>query len=801
MNAFGQSSARIADFRQVLLHTPAQICAQRGILYTQAHRLHRAEPIVLQRAHCIANVLEHMDIYIEPQTLLVGNQTAVNRAAPLFPEYCMDWVVEELDQFERRDGDVFLVSSKDKAAIRQLGEYWQGNTVKDAGLAAMPPEYRNIYDLGIIKMEGSITSGDGHIAVNYERLLKEGLRSFHRQLVARRDNLDLTQAENLEKRYFYDAAQILIESTVSYAQRFSRLAAEMAEQAETRERKTELLEISRICAKVPWEPAQTFQEALQSLWFLQVVLQIESNGHSYSYGRLDQYLQPFYAADLAAGRICEEQACELLENLWLKTFTINKVRSWAHTQFSAGSPLYQNVTVGGQTTDGKDAVNDMSYLVLKSVARLHLPQPNLTVRYHRGLSQDFLRTCMRVIQIGFGMPAFNNDEIIVPSFVEKGVSLEDARNYSAIGCVEVAVPGKWGYRCTGMAFSNLPRYLLAVMNGGVDLTSGQRVLPPGKHFLQMESYEELLEAWAQAVKQVAAASVVLDNCADTVLERLVPDVLCSVLVDDCLDRGKHLKNGGSVYDFISGPQVGIANLGDSLAAIKTCVFDQHLLTRQQLWDALLENFETESGAAVRRILVEMAPKYGNNDPVADQCAVEGYDLFVQEIPKYHNTRYGRGPIGCGYYASTSSISANVPQGQMTMATPDGRKAREPLAEGCSPSHGMDVNGPTGVFQSVAKMPTRGITGGVLLNQKMTQSIFENEADVQKLMTLIRTFFDQLHGFHVQYNVVSQQTLLAAQKDPEQYRDLVVRVAGYSAFFTVLSKQTQDDIIARTVHTV
>lgn len=801
MGYFGESTQRIQEFREELLNTPSYICAERGRLYTQAYRQHRDEPVILQRANCVANVLEHMSIFIEKQTLLVGNQASLNRAAPLFPEYCMDWVVEELDTFEKRDGDVFHVREEEKAQIRELGKYWDRNTLKDKGLAALPSEYRKIYDLGIIKMEGSITSGDAHLAVNYDELIRLGLRHFRTLVEEYREKLDLTDYRNLEKRYFYDAALIMVDSSIAFAHRFSELAKQEAEKERDEKRKKELEEIARICSRVPEYPAETMWEALQSIWLVHLILQIESNGHSLSYGRLDQYLYPFYKKDLEEGRVTEESACELLENLWLKTFTINKVRSWAHTQFSAGSPMYQNVTVGGQTTEGKDATNPVSWLILKSVARMHLPQPNLTVRYHKNLPQDFMRECMQVIKLGFGMPAFNNDEIIIPSFVEKGVALEDARNYSAIGCVEVAVPGKWGYRCTGMSFSNLPRFLLAMMNGGVDLTSGERVLPECKPFLEIESYEEVFAEWKDTAEKIARMSVVLDNCADTVIEQETPDVLCSVLVDDCVKRGLDLKSGGAVYDFISGLQVGIANLGDSLEALKVCVFEKKLLTKEEVWEALLHNYEGEEGERVRQILIREAPKYGNDEEEVDRVVADAYSCFINEIVKYKNTRFGRGPIGGGYYAGTSSISANVPQGGMTMATPDGRKAKTPLAEGCSPQHGVDVHGPTSVFKSISKLPTHLITGGVLLNQKMNHSVLENEADTEKLISIIRAFFDSLKGFHVQYNVVSRETMRAAQKNPEEYRDLIVRVAGYSAFFNSLSRQTQDDIIERTEHTV
>lgn len=555
--------------------------------------------------------------------------------------------------------------------------------------------------------------------------------------------------------------------------------------------------MSRILNKVPYYPAETFHEAVQSLWIIHLVLQIESNGHSLSYGRMDQYLNPFYEKDLKLGKITEDSATELLTNLWLKTFTINKIRSWSHTRFSAGSPLYQNVTVGGQTVDKKDEVNPLSYLILKSVAQTKLPQPNLTVRYHKGLSDDFMKECIEVVRLGFGMPAFNSDEVIIPSFIEKGVDEKDAYNYSAIGCVEVAVPGKWGYRCTGMSFLNFPKSLLIALNDGVDPESGTKLCEGVGHFKDMTTFDEVMKAWDKIIREFTRHSVIIDSCADLAIEEVTADVLCSALTDDCIERGLNLKEGGAVYDFISDLQVGIANLGDSLAAIKKCVFEDKSFTQAQVWDALLNNFEGEDGKRIQDILLNDAPKYGNDDDYIDLLLREAYEIYIDEIKKYKNTRYGRGPIGGCYYAGTSSISANVPQGAGTLATPDGRKAGEPLAEGCSPSHAMDKNGPTAVFKSVSKLPTHDITGGVLLNQKVTPQMLSKESDREKLILLIRTFFNRLEGFHVQYNVVSRDTLLDAQKHPEEHRDLIVRVAGYSAFFNVLSKQTQDDIIERT----
>jgi formate C-acetyltransferase len=786
----------MGDFRENLLGAKPFVCTERARITTGVYRENMDQPLALRRALMYEKVLAGMSIYIEPQTLLAGNHASGNRYAPIFPEYAMDWVIEELDTFDRRDGDRFYITEENKGILREIAPFWRHNTLKDRGLAAMPEDARLFYDLGIIRAEGNITSGDGHVAVNYRRMLQQGLREYRKRAAEKLAALDLTDYRNLAKSYFYRAAIIVTEAVRDFAGRYARLAAETARTEGEPRRRGELLEMSRILSRVPWEPAETFYEAVQSLWLVHLCLQIESNGHSLSYGRMDQYLYPYYAEDIAAGRIGEDGACELLSNLWLKTFTINKIRSWSHTRFSAGSPLYQNVTIAGQTPEGEDAVNPLSSLILRSVAQTRLPQPNLTVRYHKGLDEGFLGECIEVVRLGFGMPAFNSDEIIIPSFIAKGVKPGDARDYSAIGCVEVAVPGKWGYRCTGMSFLNFPKSLLIAMNDGVDPASGKRLCRGAGRFQDMKSFDDLRRAWKLTIREFTRQCVIIDSVVDTVLERDTADILCSVLCDDCIERGLNLKEGGAVYDFISDLQVGIANLADSLAAIRKCVFDDSSVSAEALMRALDANFEGPENEAIRQILLS-APKYGNDDDYVDSLIREAYDVYIDEMKKYRNTRYGRGPIGGVYYAGTSSISANVPQGAGTPATPDGRKAGEPLAEGCSPSHGMDRKGPTAVFKTLSKLPVAEITGGVLLNQKINPRMLEKEEDRKKLTGLLRTFFNRLEGFHVQFNVVSRETLLDARIHPEKHRDLIVRVAGYSAFFNDLSRETQEDIIERT----
>lgn len=797
---FGSLTPRMQAYRESVLDKKPYIDAQRALLATESYKKHCNQPPVMKRALMLQNILEKMTIYIEDETVLVGNQASSNKDAPVFPEYTLQFILDELDLFEKRDGDVFYITEETKEQLRSIADFWENNNLRARGEALLPDEVQVYMETGFFGMEGKLNAGDAHIVVDYPNVLRLGLKDYERRTREYKAALDLTNPESINKYQFYKAVLIVIDAVKTFTHRYAELAREKATNA-SEPRKSELLEIARICDKVPYEPAESFHEAVQAVWFIQLILQIESNGHSLSYGRFDQYVGPFLDADLAAGKITEEQAVELLTNLWIKTLTINKVRSQAHTFSSAGSPMYQNVTVGGQTPDGKDAVNKLSFLVLRSIGQTRLPQPNLTVRYHRNLNQDFMNEALEVLKLGTGMPAFNSDEVIIPSFMEKGVAKEDAYNYSAVGCVETAVPGKWGYRCTGMSYLNFPRILLMVMNNGIDQTSGKRFTKDYGNFRDMKSFDELMDAWDKSIRELTRMSVIVENAIDLASEREVPDILCSTLTQDCLGRGKTIKEGGAIYDFISGLQVGIADMADSLAAIKKLVFDEKKLTNDELMDALTSDFAGENGEKIRQMLVEEAPKYGNDDDYVDQLIVTAYDSYIDEMKKYPNTRHDRGPIGGIRYAGTSSISANVGQGLGTMATPNGRHAKEPLAEGCSPVHAMDKNGPTAVFKSVSKLPTHEITGGVLLNQKVTPAMLSTEENTKKLEMIIRTFFNRLEGYHVQYNVVDKATLIDAQKHPEKHKDLIVRVAGYSAFFNVLSKATQDDIIGRTEQTL
>ncbi|EOE6856566.1 formate C-acetyltransferase/glycerol dehydratase family glycyl radical enzyme [Cronobacter sakazakii] len=783
------------------------VCTERAQHYTAIYQQHQDKPLPVRRALALAYHLANRTLWIKHDELIVGNQASQVRAAPFFPEYTVSWIEKEIDDLADRPGAGFSVSPQDKAVMHEICPWWRGQTVQDRCYGMFTDEQKELLASGIIKAEGNMTSGDAHLAVNFPLLLEKGLDGLRAKVAERRARLLLTDQGDLHKEQFLKAIDITFSALSEHILRYAALASIMAQEESRPARRDELLAIAANCEHIAHQPPASFWQALQLCYFVQLVLQIESNGHSVSFGRLDQYLYPWYRRDVELEQTLErERAIELLQSCWLKLLEVNKIRSGSHSKASAGSPLYQNVTIGGQRLlngEPVDAVNPLSWAVLESCGRLRSTQPNLSVRYHAGMSNEFLDACVQVIRCGFGMPAFNNDEIVIDEFIKLGVSREDAYDYAAIGCIETAVGGKWGYRCTGMSFINFARVMLAALEGGRDATTGKVFLPQEKALSagNFSHFSEVMDAWDNQIRYYTRKSIEIECVVDTVLEENAHDILCSALVDDCIERGKSIKQGGAKYDWVSGLQVGIANLGNSLAAVRRLVFEQGVVTQPQLAQALNNDFEGLTGEQLRQRLINSAPKYGNDDDDVDLLLARAYQTYIDELKHYHNTRFGRGPIGGTYYAGTSSISANVPFGAATMATPDGRKARTPLAEGASPASGTDRLGPTAVINSVGKLPVAKILGGVLLNQKLNPSTLDNLRDRQKLMQMLRTFFEVHKGWHVQYNIVSRETLLDAKAHPDKYRDLVVRVAGYSAFFTALSPDAQDDIIARTEHTL
>lgn len=790
-------SARVNRVRDRLLDTTPSVCAERGLLVTEAHERYAADPPVLRRAKALANVLDHMTVRIDEGEVIVGNQASAPRAAPLFPEYAVDFLVDEIDEFPNRRADVYTVSADVKRAILdEIGPYWRGKTLNDRAKAMRPLDVTQAEQIGAISGRGNISSGDGHIIMDIPKVLRRGLAGILDEVRSASAAVFPYDAIDYNKRVFYQAAAIALGAAIRFAHRYAAEAERQAGTAADEARRAELRRIAEVCHRVPAQPARTFQEAVQSAWFVHLVSQIESNGHSFSLGRFDQYTYPYYRADLEAGRITPEQAQELLELLWLKLFSIIKIRPWSHTRYGIGYPTYQNVTIGGQTAAGEDATNEVTYMVLETIRETRLTQPNVSARIHVGTPDRLLMECARTIRLGLGMPAIKNDEIIVPALLEKGVRSDDARDYAIVGCIEAAVPGKWGYRNTGMSFLNLLKVLELTLNDGADPATGTQLLAGHGDLTAFDSIESLYSTYREQLRFYTRLSIEADTVADLCLEAVAPDAFCAALVDDCVVRGKTIKEGGAVYDIISGLQSGASNVADSFMALKTQVFEQKALTAAQVQESLAADFRNPGGQLVRQRLLH-APKYGNDIAEVDAFAVRVLNDYLDEARHYHHTRHSRGPIGGGYAGSTSNISANVPLGASVGATPDGRHAGEPIAEGVSPVHGCDTGGPTKVLCSAARLPTIKSLAQ-LLNLRLLPGTLESEEGLSRLVTLLKGFRN-LKLWHVQFNTVSTQALLDAQQHPEKYRDLVVRVAGYSALFVTLDRATQDDIIRRTTH--
>lgn len=789
---------RIHLMREELLNTVPKLCVERASIYTQIYQENEADPPIVKRAKALAKTLEKMSIFIFRDELLLGNQASKLKGAPIFPEYSVDWILEEMDTFHLRKGDIFHIDEESKRILREeVIPYWQGKTLCDRACRLIPSFVIDAQNMGVISGRGNITSGDGHIIVNFPYILTKGLAGILKEKEIRKSSLHPKDPEFIQKSIFYAAVSIVIRGLIHFIERYAQLAELEAKATENPVRKRELQEIAYNLHIIAHDPPTNFQQALQLTWFIHLVTQIESNGHSFSLGRLDQYLYPYWYQDHKTGAITLEQTVELLQNLFVKMFTIKKVRPWAHTKFGIGYTTYQNVTIGGQDPLGQDVTNDLTLCILKAAGGVKLTTPNLSARYHAASPYWYLEQCARVIRLGFGMPAMKNDEIIIPALMDKGASVEDARDYAIVGCVEAAVPGKWGYRNTGMTFLNVLKVFELTLYGGRcparNICLHTTTLPK-----ECSSFEDFYQEFIKQLAFYTQCEVLMDAGADTALEELVPDAFCSALVDDCLNRGKSIKEGGAVYDVISGPFSGLANAANSFASIQMLIYQTGIVSWDEMLDALRNNFEGLSGQMIRKKIEEMVPKYGNDEESTDRLAQMVMNSYLTELKKYNNTRFSRGPIGGNYCGSTSNISANVPLGMAVGATPDGRKANEPIAEGASPFYGTEKKGPTAVLKSVSSLPTVKMIAQ-LLNLKFSPSVLSTDEGLKRLIHLITAFFRDLKGWHVQFNVVDVKTLQDAQKNPDKYQDLIVRVAGYSALFTALDSKTQEDIIRRTEH--
>ena len=774
-----------------MAHEPS-VCHERAAIVTDCYeRLAGTLPPILLRAHALAAVLDRMSIFIGPDELIVGNQASRPRSAPIFPEYSWEWILEELDTLPTRTADRYAVPPESREALQGILPRWRGKSFRDRAVHALPEDVLRSHQ-SLLFLLTSMGCGVGHLAPDYARVLTRGLSAIAREARERLTTLDLNDPGTIRKRDFCQVAVVVAEAAIWFAGRFAERAEQMAAAEACPDRRAELSEIARICRTVPAEPAETFHEAMQSFWFVHLVIQIEANGHSISPGRFDQYMSPFYEADRTGGRLDRDGALELLDCLWVKFNEIMKLRDKTASIGFGGYPLFQNLIVGGQGVDGRDATNELSYLCLDATRRARLPQPSLSVRVYRETPPDFLRAASELAREGLGLPAFFNDDAIVPVLQNMGVPLEEARGYAEVGCVEPQVPGKTnGYYPAG--FLNLGKVLTMALHNGTDPVTGKQFGPADPEGQGFACYGDIVAALDRQLDHVTRLLVTGDNILDELHGQLAPNPFVSLFVDDCLARGLAYEQGGAVYNYTGPNSVGLANVADALMAIKRLVFAERHIEMDALLAMLDQDFAGHEGG--RLLLLNRAPKYGNDNEEVDGIARELATRILTGFKQYRNPRGGR------FEPGLQSISAHALFRDAVAATPDGRTAKMLLADGgISPAQGRDRRGPTAVIRSAARLDHREASNGTLLNIKLSPQSVAGEAGLENLVALIRTYF-QFGGQHVQFNVSNSAILREAQRHPEKHRDLVIRVAGFSVLFTTIDRVLQEDIIERTEHRV
>lgn len=826
-------SSRITRLVDNLYAKMPVIESARARLLTESYKATEGEPVITRRGKAFAHILRHIPIIIRDEELIVGSSTLAPRGCQTFPEFSFQWLEDELDTVETRSADPFYISEETKQELREIHKYWKGKTTSELALSYMAPEAIKAIEHHIFTPGNYFYNGVGHVTVKYEEVLAIGFEGIKAKAQEELQKCQVGDGDYARRSRFLEAVILSCEAVMEYAQRYAMLADEMASNCSDPVRKRELQIIAQNCSRVPAKGASGFYEACQSFWFVQQLLQMESSGHSISPGRFDQYMYPYYQKDMENGNITREFAQELMDCIWVKLNDLNKCRDAASAEGFAGYSLFQNLIAGGQNKDGEDVTNDLSIMCIQASMHVHLPQPSLSVRVWNGSPHEFLIKAAELTRTGIGLPAYYNDEVIIPSLQNRGLSLADAREYNIIGCVEPQKAGKTeGWH--DAAFFNMCRPMELVFSNGMD--KGEMVGIPTGDVTKMNSFEEVYHAYKEQMEYCISLLVNADNAIDVAHAERCPLPFLSSMVDDCLKEGKTVQEGGAVYNF-TGPQgFGIANMADSLYAIRKLVFQDKKVTMEEYKNALLWNYGKgidgqtaaeitaevvkslkSQGCAVNeetvssilntvlhmspseqemaryqeiRQLIEEVPKFGNDILDVDLFARDVAYTYTRPLEKYKNPRGGQ------YQAGLYPVSANVPLGGQTGATPDGRYAHTPVADGVSPSAGKDVNGPTAAATSVSRLDHFIVSNGTLFNQKFHPSALSGREGLEKFVALIRSYFDQ-KGMHMQFNVVSRETLLDAQKNPEKYKHLVVRVAGYSALFTTLSRSLQDDIIRRT----
>lgn len=771
--------------------------SQRALIFTECYEKYASYPQNIKCAMTLRELYERVSINIWPDELIVGELAAPPNSAPIYPEFAIDWLVDEITErpMDERKNDRYIISRETQEDIRKIQPLWKGKTVSEAALASYTEEDAKGSHLGAGVLLESLFmyAGVGHVCANYEKLFRLGFGGLRAQVNERLRALDTSKPENKEKETFYQAELIMLDGVKTYITRYGRLAAEMAAAESDPVRKRELERVSANCLHVAENPPRDFWEAIQ-LWHIATnMIIIETNGHSVTYGRFDVLFRPFYENDVKNGTLTRELMQELIEHSFIKMHQLRKIRDTHAITFSSGTIMGGTaLDVGGVDENGDDITNDLSYMVLDAHAHTRIPNPWMGVRLHDDSPDEFKIKVFNVIRIGTGEPKVFNDRPMIQSLMNYGKPLEEARGYVGIGCVEPCIPGKtYGWHDSGSV--NLAKILQLAINGGRPIDTGEQLGPDTGSLDTFQSFDEVLESYDRQMQYWCDRLVSCVDKIDLAQQALKPLPYLSLLMDDCIERGVDVTRGGAVYNH-SGPQaVGVGTVADGLSVIKQLVFDEKRITGAEMLEALRANW---AGHEPLYALVnsDRMHHYGNDDDYADDLAryvIATYCKHIEHRPTAHGGEYMPGVF---------SVTNNVMHGTLVSATPDGRKAYEPLSDCIGPVHtaccSHDRRGPTAIAKSVSKLDHARIGNGIILNWKFSPTAVSGEAGRDSLIALMDTYFER-DGMQSQFSIVGREMMLAAQKAPEKYRDLIVRVAGYSAYFVELNSALQADLIGRT----
>ena len=773
---------RILSLREKTFSATRYLSIEQAKIITRIYQENENLPVILKRAKSLAQSLLEIRITIDPEELIVGNRTPDIRAGVVFPEAGLSWLFREIEMLPLRSQDPFQVKQEDLSYFQKtLEPFWRGKTLEDDIYETYGNELKAIEEVVKINQKDH---AQGHICPKVEDWLKYGPGGLLK--IAQEKHRRSTP----ESKNFYESVCITLEASCKYIKRYSIMAADLAKDQPENELKKNLEQIAHICLKLSENPPGSFREALQSVWFLFVILQMESNASSFSPGRIDQYIYPFLANDLKTGRIDLLIALELLDALFIKFNQIVYMRNTHSAKYFAGFPIGFNCTIGGQKANGDDATNQFSYLMLKAQDHIRLTQPNLTARLHKNSPEAFLDECSRVIGLGTGMPQIVNDESIIPSLKAAGFNQHDSIDYALVGCVEIGTQGNYlGW--SDAAMFNLVKVLELTLNDGKSMVSGKQLGPNSGYLFNFSNFSDFEIAFQNQIDFFIQKMMPACEVVERFHQIHLPSPFLSSVIDDCITKGIDVTAGGARYNLSGIQAIQVANISDSLAVLKKLVFEDEAIGKGQLLKALKNNFA--GNEPLRQRCINQVPKYGNDVAWVDELGARWVGYFARKIKMYKNFRGG--DFQMGLY----TVSAHVPMGFYVGATPDGRLAQTPLADGgMSPMNGRDKLGPTAVLNSVLRIPSMMASNGTLLNMKFLPSLFNSQEDRRKFTSLLKAFIG-LPIHHVQFNVVTSEELINAKTDPESHRGLTIRVAGYTAYFTELAPDLQDEIIKRTTY--